>query len=444
VNGQAVLDVVFGVVFVFFVFSLLCSGMNESVARILNKRARFLEEGIWQLLKGDSQLQGEADRLFRRFWEHPLIRPLGRPVKDGGRHRAFRSLRWLARRFQSSHIKALSAPGANIPSDPLAPGTRRATPAYIPSQTFALVALDLLKPETRPAESPLHEFVRLASDAPGAGGAVQGLGRTREEVERWFDAHMERVSGWYKQEAKSVLVAFAVIVVVVFNLDSVAIARTLWTEPTVRDLVTRTAQYSLDTAGATSTTSTTAARGAAAGTPPIAAPTTAAGAQRTTPTSATTTTTTSGSSTMTTTAVHVPPLVCVSPTTASTAVANPTSSTSTSTTEEPTRTDLKAAADCARLLAYEGLPIGWPKPVACQHPVRHPGAPRATRCHTLPDRFIDIAVSRWRSGFGSLLLLLFGWGISTGALAMGAPFWWDQLNRLGSLRSTGPKPKPSS
>lgn len=63
--------------------------------------------------------------------------------------------------------------------------------------------------------------------------------------------------------------------------------------------------------------------------------------------------------------------------------------------------------------ASSGLPIGW----------------TAT---TTPTTF-----SGW-------LLKVLGLAITAAAATLGAPFWYDALNRFGSMRNTGPKPKPTT
>jgi hypothetical protein len=55
----------------------------------------------------------------------------------------------------------------------------------------------------------------------------------------------------------------------------------------------------------------------------------------------------------------------------------------------------------------------------------------------------------WKSGSlagmaGWLALHLFGWLITAIAIALGAPFWFDTLNRLMNIRSSGPPPATSS
>lgn len=57
--SSAVIELVLGLVFVFFLFSMLCSGVNELIARRLGKQADFLAAGLWSLL--DNSRNGERD-----------------------------------------------------------------------------------------------------------------------------------------------------------------------------------------------------------------------------------------------------------------------------------------------------------------------------------------------------------------------------------------------
>ncbi len=63
------------------------------------------------------------------------------------------------------------------------------------------------------------------------------------------------------------------------------------------------------------------------------------------------------------------------------------------------------------VLAKDGLPIGWP-----YHP----------------------------DGAAGWFYLVLGTLLTAGAASFGAPFWFDVLNRLGSVRNSGDKPKASS
>jgi hypothetical protein len=86
---------------------------------------------------------------------------------------------------------------------------------------------------------------------------------------------------------------------------------------------------------------------------------------------------------------------------------------------------------CVRQVVAEldevGLPIGWPsgcplEPAACVDD-RDPG--------TVPDA-------------GDWLSVLAGLALTTLAAGVGAPFWFDAIGRLTSLRNTGRRPRPSS
>src|SRR5215472_7378288 len=78
-----------------------------------------------------------------------------------------------------------------------------------------------------------------------------------------------------------------------------------------------------------------------------------------------------------------------------------------------------------------GLPIGWADDPAC--------AARTT-CSWM-DRHDLASISKDGSAdVWTFLLVLLGWAVMILALLPGARFWFDLLSRLGSLRSTGPKP----
>ena len=84
-------------------------------------------------------------------------------------------------------------------------------------------------------------------------------------------------------------------------------------------------------------------------------------------------------------------------------------------------------------VAQAGLPIGWATVAACA------GARPA--CNWWQARGITGTTgnSAWQ-----ILLVVVGFLITIVALTPGARFWFDLLGKLGTLRSTGPKPTSSS
>src|SRR6202453_2436150 len=75
------------------------------------------------------------------------------------------------------------------------------------------------------------------------------------------------------------------------------------------------------------------------------------------------------------------------------------------------------------------LPIGWGTVRDCAEP--------GARCNWLDQRGI---FSRHGNSGWQLVLVLAGFLIIIIALIPGAQFWFGLLSKLGSLRSTGPKP----
>ena len=56
----------------------------------------------------------------------------------------------------------------------------------------------------------------------------------RKNVEDWFNNTMDRMGGWYKRWAQTLAFVIGFIAAVVFNIDSIDLAKQLWKEPALR------------------------------------------------------------------------------------------------------------------------------------------------------------------------------------------------------------------
>jgi hypothetical protein len=97
----------------------------------------------------------------------------------------------------------------------------------------------------------------------------------------------------------------------------------------------------------------------------------------------------------------------------------------------------KDPATCLRELRTEldrargaGLPVGWATVPSCA----------SSKCNWLEQRGLIEQHNTAGHNLMAFLLVLVGWALMVIALLPGARFWFDLLSRLGSLRSTGPKP----
>lgn len=226
-TGIPSLDLLIGLAFIYLLLSLLCSAIQESIAGILNLRAKVLEKGIRNMLTGSTaRPEGGEEGLVTGIWTHRLMQSLFK--------------------------------------DKLVLGGKR-KPSYIPPRTFALALFDTIDPEaaqptigppapgkTVPTVTPKSSHDVLAalrasvSDLPpAASGALLPLideargdiDRARHNVEDWFDNTMARVSGWYKRQAQLILCVIALAVTIGLNADTLIIGQTLWKNDAVRSAV---------------------------------------------------------------------------------------------------------------------------------------------------------------------------------------------------------------
>jgi hypothetical protein len=219
------LDVAIGFIFLFFILSLVCSSLNEAVASLLSWRSKNLKLGIENLLSGREEISDDGREAAARLLRHPLI-------------------------------QTLAPPRSRRDEDPV--------PSYIPASAFvtAVLTLDLAPPEEGKPEG--------ASKAPTTAREVEAAIEKipskpvrdifltlfeqaerkvvpfREAAEKWFDASMDRVSGWYRRKVQWWLFLWALLIALAVNADSVQIADRLWTDEAVRSAVVARAEQAGD------------------------------------------------------------------------------------------------------------------------------------------------------------------------------------------------------
>ncbi|MGI9110863.1 MAG: hypothetical protein ACR2GT_01460 [Gaiellaceae bacterium] len=212
---SAVLEVAFGLVFVFVILSFACSALNETISSIFNWRAQFLRRGIANLLEPANLDRGLEQT--GKLLEHPLLNALVRPVTPRSKRRHY--------------------------------------PSYVPSRTFVAALLDFDRAGAArkvedaiaavPSEDARRALMVLYERADG------DVTRFTRDAERWFDDSMERVSGWYRRRVQKVLWALAVALVVSLNIDTFRIAEQLWTQKAVRAAVVARAEAVQPATGST-------------------------------------------------------------------------------------------------------------------------------------------------------------------------------------------------
>jgi hypothetical protein len=203
VLGSTVLELAIGMVFVYLLLSLLCSAINEYIEALLNYRGKNLRKGIELLLNDQDKPGANSIDLAAALYNHGLIRGLYRG-KDG-----------------------------------------RKLPSYIPSRTFALALWNMASQGVQGGTTNLTQIrqvieqnvpnkelkealTTLIDDAKG------NFDQAVQNIEDWYNAGMDRASGWYKRRVQMILLLIGFALSIVINADSINIGKALWESDTLR------------------------------------------------------------------------------------------------------------------------------------------------------------------------------------------------------------------
>jgi len=317
--GLQTLDIAIGLVFIYFVLSIICTAANEMIAGWLKLRAENLEDGIRNLLKDP-----QKPELAEKFLAHPLIKSLCRGDKK---------------------------------------------PSYIPPRTFALTILDVIAPAKTDGSRYFSDIRSAISQLPEKSDIRNTLliflddaqndpQKLRTNIETWFNDAMDRVSGWYKRKVQVIIFLLGVFIVASSNADTIQIVKTLSNDPVLRQEFSKQVQDFVKQQNAP--------------TPPQSPPLTKGGQ---------------------------PP-----------ASLKESASPEKAPPKEAAEGQLTFQQGWKKLQEMEafGIPIGW---------------------KTLPGDFKD-----WFTKVIGLLLTAL-------AVSLGAPFWFDLLNKVVSIRSAGVSPE---
>jgi hypothetical protein len=420
--GSNLLEMAIGLIFVFLLVSLVCSAASEIMECWLRNRSTDLERGIRELFGLDP---GEkSPPMMAALYDNPMISGLFRGKYAQEAKGTWQRVRNVvlqdimrkgpglpsyipARNFALALMDLATAPGApgvatlaGTGSPPAGAVTRNsgatgATPSIPPPNvTITLTAIPAAPPPPGQPGNRLTDFRnavaanQILPEQLRAGlltlidAAGSDVAKARENIENWFNAAMERVSGWYKRRTQLILLALGFGIAAVFNIDTIIITQRLSTDKSLREsLVAAASDYAKANAESQAASAPPGTSVSTAGTPAASSSATAGAS-------------TAGG---------------VTPGSPSSQSANPQASPSQTT---PTKAEQAFEENYDRL-QHLGLPIGWDTDES-----------KALVAHGL-----------WLNKRAWTRKLL-GWIITALAVSLGAPFWFDMLNKVVNVRST--------
>lgn len=225
--NSVVLDVVIGLVFIYLLYSLLATTVQEIISSWFSFRAKILERAIIRMLEDENNYSLRIRSIFDLFTNSG----------SGGKKSSFSEIF-----YRHPLIKFL---GEN---------KRNSKPAYIDKQTFSKVIIDLLRGEDVVPGQDIRELIQNALETKKTNWGTakiedetrsflksiwadsQGdIQKFREHLENWFDATMERATGWYKKNTQVILLIIGFAIAVIFNVDTLKIVSKLEKDPKLRE-----------------------------------------------------------------------------------------------------------------------------------------------------------------------------------------------------------------
>ncbi|MFI5134441.1 MAG: hypothetical protein ACHQD9_01180 [Chitinophagales bacterium] len=208
-SGLSILDLVAGMIFIYFLLSLICSAAFEAFSAATSIRAKLLEEWIRKTFA-----DGKGDAVVNGLLDHPLANGLSKH----GEATSYMS----AKVFSETILNIISKLSNEVPKD-----------------------LDDIKAKleafNQPGQPGFPEDIRRAflifiSEAKTSVDKTKSeVEHFKESLEGWFDNMMDRIRGKYKKRSMRVTFLVAALATIGMNVDSISVARYLYADKSARD-----------------------------------------------------------------------------------------------------------------------------------------------------------------------------------------------------------------
>ncbi|HWI89825.1 MAG TPA: hypothetical protein VNT20_01065 [Flavisolibacter sp.] len=279
--SNVALDVFIGLVFIFLLYSLLATIIQEIIATRFAFRAKVLEKAILRMLEdgktstklqyGD-RIQGvlhlfgllsllKGKKVAPWFYAHPLIKYLAednyysKPAYLNAENFSKVMVDLLkgfgfpeSQAVQSIHNSIMEGTIYKLPinlvqEDADAPRPDKANPAIkvLREQKENMISNDLLQYERVKMNRNTALYLKSLWQESGADVTLFS-----KKLEAWFDDTMERATGWYKRYTRIILFSIGVVLAVAFNVDTIAIHRILSKDKDARGQLVQLAIKSQD------------------------------------------------------------------------------------------------------------------------------------------------------------------------------------------------------
>ena len=270
--NSPLLDVTIGLVFIFLLYSLLATSINEAIATLFGFRARMLKnaivdgmlsntskDGRWtSIMKGVRSFFVEISRLFfgvpekisgpeklgLRFFDHPLIKNYGAsrifPLPSYISTKNFSEV--LIDEFLSEFDHKLpeisqhihNRGDKNLSLDQVSLQLKNSKDSEKITELFSWYE-DFYKERISHLRKPIIDRETLEILLMHLRNSGNDLEKFAEKIENWYDDTMKRVGGWYKRQSQVIVFIIGLFFAISCNVDVIQIAGKLSVDKEARD-----------------------------------------------------------------------------------------------------------------------------------------------------------------------------------------------------------------
>ena len=338
-SGFPIVDLVIGMIFVFFMLSIISSSVVEMLLTVAKARSKLLAEWLYSIFDKQMQVGDHKEPLGQAIMDHCSITVLSGKGKS------------------PSYIDAKNFTSALLEKITFDPNNPDSIACDLNTFLSKIQQSDMLSIELKRVllnyAYEARDKYRQVSDK-----TVSEVEMFRSKIENWYDTSMDRLSGDLKRRySRPFTFIVASIVVLLMNADSINIAQYMYSNPEARAQLAAQAYKAADDSAA-----------------------------------------------------------IFNQKLASLKSANDTTVTQLESTMQDGLADIRDA----KAAVAENLPFGWEM------------------------SYFKTNYNHFGSGILALLSKLTGLIATVFAIMLGAPFWFDLLNKVANLRGTGNKPASTS
>jgi hypothetical protein len=253
--NNVALDVAIGLVFIFLLYSLLATILQELITRAINLRGVVLVRAIKVMLE-DRENGVTRTPLAKRFRPSYILNWIWEYYKN--------AREYLTCYFPDNSFGKVFYKHPSIKY--LSENSRKTKPAYIEPGNFSTTIINILRGREYDGSIPMMKAIHttLFQTSQVSSGAVDPIvaqiqpetldklrqlyidahndvDRFKELVETWFNEVMDRAKGWFKRHVQTVLFFLGLGLAIFFNVDTIAICKILAKDKSAREELVRMA-----------------------------------------------------------------------------------------------------------------------------------------------------------------------------------------------------------